>query len=130
LAATCGEDRARFTDAVALAAEADFWDPRAERISLLTLHAAKGLEFAVVFIAGLEDGRLPLYWGELDPATAAEERRLFYVGMTRAKDRLILSRTLERDPSPFLLDIEAELVRQQREEAAPRRPDDRQLKLL
>ena len=91
-------------------------------MSLLTLHAAKGLEFAVVFIVGLEDGLLPLHWGEPDDAAMAEERRLFYVGMTRAKDRLILSRARQRhwrgrtqmlEPSPFLRDIENELVKHQ-----------------
>jgi DNA helicase-2/ATP-dependent DNA helicase PcrA len=139
LAETCAGDRARFTDAVALATEADFWDPRAERVSLLTLHAAKGLEFTIVFIVGLEDRLLPLYWNELDESTAAEERRLFYVGMTRAKDRLILSRAAQRmwrgqvrtmSASPFLSDIEQELVKQQRTDAGRRKPEDRQLRLL
>jgi DNA helicase II / ATP-dependent DNA helicase PcrA len=139
LAETCEPDRARFFDAVALAAEADFWDPRADRVSLLTLHAAKGLEFAVVFIVGLEDGLLPLRWKDADPDTLAEERRLFYVGMTRAKDRLILSRARQRhwrgrlqtmDASPFLNDIESELVKHQQMQAARRKPEDRQLKLL
>jgi ATP-dependent DNA helicase UvrD/PcrA len=138
LAATCGHDRARFRDAVALAGQADFFDPRADRVSLLTLHAAKGLEFAVVFIVGMEDGLLPLYWGDLDEATLAEERRLFYVGMTRAKDRLFLSRALKRQragrvreqaPSRFLADIENELVQHQRTQAV-RKPEDRQLRLF
>ena len=88
----CDGDRARFEDALTLTTEADFWDPRADRVSLLTMHAAKGLEFAVAFIIGLEDGVIPLYWNQLDDATRAEERRLFYVGMTRAKDRLFLTR--------------------------------------
>jgi DNA helicase II / ATP-dependent DNA helicase PcrA len=138
LAEACGHDRMRFRDAVALAGEADFFEPRADRVSLLTLHAAKGLEFAVVFIAGMEDGLLPLYWGEPDEATLAEERRLFYVGMTRAKDRLFLSRALKRQragrvreqaPSRFLADIENELVQHQRTQAV-RKPEDRQLRLF
>jgi superfamily I DNA/RNA helicase len=139
LAAKCGHDRARLLDAVALATEAEFLDPRADRVSLLTLHAAKGLEFPVVFIIALEDGILPLYWGEADPTALAEERRLFYVGMTRARDRLFLSCAKQRlwrgrvqalAPSPFLRAIEAELIKHSRLEARHRRRDDRQLKLL
>jgi DNA helicase-2/ATP-dependent DNA helicase PcrA len=139
LAASCDGDRTRLADAVALATEADFLDPRADRVSLLTLHAAKGLEFAVVFIVGLEDGILPLTWGARDEAAMAEERRLFYVGMTRAKDRLILSRAKQRlwrgkvralEPSPFLGDIEAELIRHQQADPARRRPQDKQLTLF
>jgi len=139
LAETSGQDERRFADALALATEADFYDPKADRVSLSTLHAAKGLEFSVVFIVGLEDGLLPLYWNELDAAAAAEERRLFYVGMTRAKDRLVLCRALKRlwhgrlreqRPSPFLGDIENELVKHQAARAARKPPEERQLKLL
>jgi superfamily I DNA/RNA helicase len=139
LATLCEDDRTRLADAVALASEADFLDPRADRVSLITLHAAKGLEFAVVFIVGLEDGILPLTWGARDETAMAEERRLFYVGMTRAKDRLILSRAKQRlwrgkvralEPSPFLGDIEAELVRHQQAEPMRRRPEDKQLTLF
>ncbi|HVY15044.1 MAG TPA: 3'-5' exonuclease, partial [Rhodopila sp.] len=109
-------------EAVALSTEADFRDPRADRVSLLTMHAAKGLEFPVVFVVGLEAGLVPFSWGaasEDDGQAAAEERRLFYVAMTRAKDRLFLSRTQERmwrgamrtlPPSPFIADIAADLV--------------------
>ena len=139
LAETCGGDPARFLDAVALASDADFWDPRADGVALLTLHAAKGLEFAFVFIVGLEDGVLPLHWGKAESLDEmAEERRLFYVGMTRAKDRLVLSRALKRvwrgrvreqKPSPFLAAIESELVRQQQAQRRRKR-DDRQLKLF
>jgi DNA helicase-2/ATP-dependent DNA helicase PcrA len=119
------------------AGEAEF-DPRAERVALLTLHAAKGLEFPVIFIVGLEDGILPLYWGEPDEIALAEERRLFYVGMTRARDRLVLSRALSRrrfgeaqrqEASPFLSDIVEELVKHQRS-GARIKPEERQLKLL
>ncbi len=142
LAESCDGDSTRFLDAVALASHADVWDARADAVALLTLHAAKGLEFAFVFIVGLEDGVLPLRWSKAEDAAedeTAEERRLFYVGMTRAKDRLVLSRAAKRlwrgrlreqKPSPFLDDIEAELVKHQRTAFLPRRPQDRQLKLF
>jgi DNA helicase II / ATP-dependent DNA helicase PcrA len=132
LAARLSGDQ-RLSDALALATDADLFDPRADRISLLTLHAAKGLEFSVVFIVGLEDGLLPLYWNELDPASAAEERRLLYVGMTRAKDQLVLSRALKRTwrgrlrqqrVSPFLADIESVLLDHQHNETPGRRPQE------
>jgi superfamily I DNA/RNA helicase len=139
IAETSVREGVRFADAVAVASEADFFDPRAERVSLLTLHAAKGLEFPVVFILGLEDGVLPLHWGEPGEANIPEERRLFYVGMTRAMDRLILCRAEERHwrgrrqalpPSPFLADIQRELLKTQRQQPLPRRAEDRQLKLF
>jgi superfamily I DNA/RNA helicase len=119
-------DEAALREQVALSTEADFWDPRADRVSLLTMHAAKGLEFPVVFVVGLEDGLMPFSWGASgaedtphEGSPDAEERRLFYVAMTRAKDRLFLSRALQRSwrgqlralpPSPYLGDIAAELV--------------------
>ena len=115
LADRCGTDLERFLDEVALGAEVDTWDPRADRITLLTLHAAKGLEFPVVFIVGCDDGLLPLRpWrgAEID---YAEERRLLFVGMTRATTRLTLltaaKRTLrgevtECSPSPFLSSLD------------------------
>jgi DNA helicase II / ATP-dependent DNA helicase PcrA len=140
-AQTCDGDEARFRDSLSVASDADFWDPRAEGVTLLTLHSAKGLEFAHVFIVGLEDGVLPLHWGKSDDVPEdemAEERRLFYVGMTRAKDRLVLSRARKRlwrgrvreqGPSPFLAGIEGELLKQQ-QASLRRKRDDRQLKLL
>jgi superfamily I DNA/RNA helicase len=139
LAQTCEEKGKHLSDAIALANDVDLFDPRADRVSLLTLHAAKGLEFPVVFITGLEDGLLPLHWGQADPASAAEERRLLYVGMTRAKDQLILTRALarlwrgrvgEQSPSPYLADIERELLTYQRNEVPRRRPENRQLSLF
>jgi superfamily I DNA/RNA helicase len=139
MASSCGNDRARLADAAALATDSEFFDSRADRVSLLTLHAAKGLEFPIVFIVGLEDGILPLHWSEPDDKALAEERRLFYVGMTRAKDQLILSRAVQRhwrgklhrlEPSPFLRDIEAELTKHQPMHVGRRKPEDRQLRLF
>ena len=119
LAARCDDDLDRFLDELALGAEVDTWDPRADRISLLTLHASKGLEFPVVFIAGCEDGLLPLRpWGGAI-ADYAEERRLLFVGMTRATTRLILLTAAKRSvrgtvakcsPSPFLASIDPALL--------------------
>jgi ATP-dependent DNA helicase UvrD/PcrA len=121
LIAAAGEDLERLLAELTLATSVDTWDPRADRLSLLTLHAAKGLEFAVVFLVGCEDGLLPLRWGELNREGLDEERRLFYVGMTRAKEHLLLSRARRRlwrgqlrelEASPFLQAIAAQLLEQ------------------
>ncbi|HET6186450.1 MAG TPA: 3'-5' exonuclease, partial [Trebonia sp.] len=96
LAARCGTDLDRFLDELALGAEVDTWDPRADRISLLTLHAAKGLEFPVVFIVGCDDGLLPLRAWRGSEVDYAEERRLLFVGMTRATTRLTLFTAAKR----------------------------------
>jgi DNA helicase II / ATP-dependent DNA helicase PcrA len=119
LAARCDSDLDRFGDELALGAEVDTWDPRADRISLLTLHAAKGLEFPVVFIVGCDDGLLPLRpWGGAE-VDYDEERRLFFVGMTRATTRLVLLTAARRpvrgevrecSPSPFLSSIDPALL--------------------
>jgi len=119
LAARCGSDLDRFLDELALGAEVDTWDPRADRISLLTLHAAKGLEFPVVFIVGCDDGLLPLRPWSGAVTDYAEERRLLFVGMTRATTRLVLLTTAERSihgtpatcsPSPFLASVDPALL--------------------
>ena len=123
LADACGDDLERFLSELSLGTQVDTWDPRADRISLLTLHAAKGLEFPVVFIVGCEDGLLPLTWGGTGPEDPDEERRLFYVGVTRARTRLYLCRARRRRwrgkiremaPSPYLADIEERLLEQSR----------------
>ena len=139
LATACGDDLERFLAELALGTQVDTWDPRADRISLLTLHAAKGLEFPVVFIVGCEDGLLPLAWGQRSETDLDEERRLFYVGMTRAKTRLYLCRARQRlwrgrvqalAPSPFLDNLEEALLDRQRfQPRSPRKPDA-QLKLF
>ncbi len=113
LASVCDDDFVRFTDALPVATEMAAWEPGAAAVSLLTLHAAKGLEFPVVFLVGCEEGLLPLRRGR-GVVDEAEERRLFFVGLTRAQERLILSRAKMRahhgrptpaSPSPFLADL-------------------------
>ncbi len=86
-------------------ARATIYDERAEAVSLMTLHGAKGLEFPVVFITGVEEGLLPCRSMGCD---IEEERRLFYVGLTRAKAKLILSYVGPNRPSPFLSEIPAQ----------------------
>ncbi len=140
LATACGENLERFLSELALGTQVDTWDPRADRIALLTLHAAKGLEFPVVFIVGCEDGILPLRWGQNDTEDE-EERRLFYVGITRAKTRLYLCHARKRlwrgrvrpmEPSPYLQDMEEQLLEKRRARLASnrtRKPDS-QLELF
>jgi uncharacterized protein (TIGR00375 family) len=119
LAARAGTDLELFLGDLAAGTEADTWDPRADRITLLTLHASKGLEFPVVFIAGCDDGLLPLRsWHGAD-VDYAEERRLLFVGMTRATTRLTMLSAARRmlrgevtdcTPSPFLSSIDQDLL--------------------
>ena len=84
------EGLARFLEEVALVSDQDEMEDVPDRVTLITLHAAKGLEFPVVFIVGLEEGLLPHRRALEDERELEEERRLAYVGMTRAKDRLYL----------------------------------------
>jgi superfamily I DNA/RNA helicase len=158
LARRCGTDLERFLTEIALGAETDALDPRADAITLLTLHAAKGLEFGAVFLAGCERGLLPLWLpgagarqadggGGADGAAPqrsrsdpdpAEERRLLFVGMTRARTHLFLTSAAKRrrlgavmtaGPSPFLAAISQTLL-SRASPPRPRRHADRQLRLL
>lgn len=118
--------------------ETDDMDFSVEKISLLTMHAAKGLEFEVVFIVGLEEGVLPYEPPNDRPVSLEEERRLFYVAMTRARRQLFLTRSRSRSlfgikrqpkPSPFLEEISSQLKTQARLGRRPA-PRARQLELF
>jgi DNA helicase II / ATP-dependent DNA helicase PcrA len=109
-----GLDLTTFLEEVSLVSDVDTRDDEVQAPSLLTLHAAKGLEFPVVFIVGLEEGVLPHSRALHEPDQMQEERRLMYVGLTRAKDRVFLVYTFRRSlygdssansPSRFLYDI-------------------------
>ena len=136
----CEGDPYRFLGEVTLESDADTWDPRADRVSLLTLHAAKGLEFPVVFLAGCEDGVLPLRWGQGSEVELDEERRLLFVGITRARWRLFLSHARRRfwrgkvrdmQPSPFLREIQEKLLRRSASSGQRRKaPASNQLQLF
>ena len=133
LAAPFRTDTGAFLDALALQTDPDAAANQSQRVSLMSLHAAKGLEFPVVFITGCEDGLIPYRRSEADPVDEAEERRLFYVGMTRAEEQLYLSwakrrtiygKTLARHRSPFLADIEARLLRMEKTGAKAPKPSE------
>ncbi|MFT8636869.1 MAG: UvrD-helicase domain-containing protein [Pseudoclavibacter sp.] len=120
---------ADFLAEAALTAAADEFDDASGAVSLMTLHTAKGLEFDAVFVTGLEEGLLPHQMAIEEPGGMAEERRLFYVGITRARRRLSLSLSVVRTlfgqtrtqaPSRFLDDIPPEIIEWRRspEEAA------------
>ncbi|MCJ7823587.1 MAG: UvrD-helicase domain-containing protein [Anaerolineales bacterium] len=112
-------DLASFLQSIALISDQDTLSDELNAPTLLTLHAAKGLEFPIVIIIGLDDGVLPHQRSFDDPEAMAEERRLLYVGVTRAKDRLYLLRSFRRrfagpstlsEPSRFLHNIPPKLL--------------------
>jgi len=92
-----------FLEKVTLITDVDRHDPEARAVTLMTLHNAKGLEFPVVFISGLEDGLFPLARAYDEPEELEEERRLFYVGITRAKQKLYLTYARMRRRGPEVL---------------------------
>ncbi len=108
-----------FLNEVALVAAADEIDDESGTVSLMTLHTAKGLEYEAVFLTGIEEGLLPHRMSFLEPGGLAEERRLFYVGITRARKKLHLSLAMSRTtfgetessvPSRFLQEIPSDLI--------------------
>ena len=108
-----------FLDHVALISDIDEYEEGAQRVSLMTLHSAKGLEFPLVFMVGMEEGLLPYYLRLDNAEELEEERRLCYVGMTRAKERLYMTGAVNRHPfgmgqrripSRFVRDIPQEII--------------------
>jgi DNA helicase II / ATP-dependent DNA helicase PcrA len=113
------EGLSAFLEGVALISDIDSFDETVPAVTLITLHQAKGLEFPIVFIVGMEEGLLPHFRSLDDPTQMEEERRLAYVGITRAKKRIYLVRAFRRNlmgrsnasaPSRFLNDIPSYLV--------------------
>jgi len=115
-----GESLTEFLDHAALVSDTDSYSSEA-RVTLMTLHAAKGLEFPLVFLAGMEEGLFPNSRTMLDPTGLEEERRLCYVGMTRAMDTLVMTRARYRRrygsempdasiPSRFLEEVPSRLI--------------------
>jgi DNA helicase-2/ATP-dependent DNA helicase PcrA len=132
-----------FLQQVSLVSDVDEWDDTLNAVTLLTLHSAKGLEFPVVFITGVEEGLLPFYSAPADRKEIEEERRLYYVGVTRAMRALYLTFARVRyrfgdpsyqSPSRFLAEIDPSIVervgrsgyRMTRERRAVRRPASRE----
>ena len=127
-----GSTLVEFLERIALVADSDEIpddDQHGGVVTLMTLHTAKGLEFPVVFLTGMEDGIFPHIRSLGEPTELAEERRLAYVGLTRARQRLYLTRAVSRSawgtaaynpPSRFLSEIPEELIQWRREEPAAR----------
>jgi len=132
-------DAAGFLAAITLSRDTDIYDHRVEKVALITMHAAKGLEFPVVFIAGCEDDFIP-YRSSTRPADLEEERRLFYVALTRAKRHLFLTKAdlrringqkRSRQLSPFVKDIENRYKRFSGQSGKkPEKPAQEQLSLF
>lgn len=133
---------AEFLDSISLQKPEDRFDFNVEKVSLMTLHASKGLEFPAVFVTGCEEGLLPLNIAGMS-SNVEEERRLFYVGMTRAKESLYLSsaqrrflfgETRHHTPSQFLADIREDLKAYEELQSKTRRQvkneDDRQMTMF
>lgn len=110
----------QFLEEVSLLTDIDRWNDEASAVTLMTLHTAKGLEFPVVLICGMEEGLFPLYGSLDDEQELAEERRLFYVGLTRAEQKVYLTFANSRrrfgglpvttQPSRFVYEIPAHLI--------------------
>jgi len=115
-----------FLEEVSLLTDIDRWNEENSAVTLMTLHTAKGLEFPIVFICGLEEGLFPLAGALEEENELEEERRLFYVGLTRAMEKIFLTHTQTRRrfggtptymrPSRFICEIPSKLIEQHFEE--------------
>lgn len=112
-------DLSTFLEDIALQTDIDNYDEEADSVVMMTMHSAKGLEFPVVFIPGMEEGIFPSFSSTMDPEELNEERRLAYVGITRAKEKLYLIKCQSRMlfgstnrnmPSRFVREIPGEIV--------------------
>jgi ATP-dependent DNA helicase UvrD/PcrA len=130
MASPYGNNHRLFFERMALQADVDTYDADSEKVTLMTMHASKGLEFPVVFITGCEDGLIPFSRSEAEKQDQNEERRLFYVAMTRAKEVLYLTsadkrkihgRLVSRTISPYVMDVE-NLLRQTNRHEDRKRP--------
>ena len=139
VAETFGENTSGFLETTALQSDPDIFDAQSQKVSLMTIHAAKGLEFPVVFIAGCENGLIPFIRHNADLCDMDEERRLFYVAMTRAKEHLFFTRTKKRtiygktnfrDISPFIADIENKLLKKENHPAIKKKKGPVQMTLF
>ncbi len=139
LAREYGPDLSSFLSFLQLGSPADTYNRSAEQVALMTIHAAKGLEFSYVFIIGCEDGLLPYTLFTKGRSDIEEERRLLYVGMTRAKRALFLSHAKKRNLygkwlnlpiSPYLDNIKEELLKKGKLEKGKKKVKDKQLSLF
>ena len=134
-----GPDLSSFLSLIQLGSPADTYNRSTEQVALMTIHAAKGLEFSYVFIIGCEDGLLPYTLFSKYASDIEEERRLLYVGMTRAKRALFLSHAGKRNLygkflnlpiSPFLDNIKEELLKKEKLAKGKKKVKDKQLSLF
>ncbi|MEJ2657461.1 MAG: ATP-dependent helicase [Desulfobacterales bacterium] len=133
-------DTKDFLKTCALQTDTDMYRNQSERVALMTMHASKGLECPIVFICGCENGLLPFQAKDADTPNTEEERRLFYVAMTRAQHRLFITYSKKRKRfgkiekqtlSPFVREIEKDLITQETSEVPKNnRTGQRQLKLF
>jgi len=139
LAHRFGMDKTAFCISLALQQDTDLYRPDVQKVAVMTLHAAKGLEFPVVFVAGCEDNLLPLQHPGSKTVDVEEERRLFYVGLTRAREQLFLTWAHKRTTygqtrvqrlSPFVGDIEQRLKKHLTSQFKPQKPIQEQLSLF